>query len=72
MSEYKISPASEAFISRYYCDKEPRVIKPLFNQIYTINEEKYKFTETIMEEMRDSGLVKILSVDKQSANIIGL
>ncbi|QAV18935.1 hypothetical protein PC41400_15115 [Paenibacillus chitinolyticus] len=72
MSEYKISPASAAFISRCYCGREPRVIKPLFNQIYLINEMKYKFTETVLDEMRDSGLVKVLSTDKHSANIIGL
>ncbi len=67
-----MSSVAELFISKCFRDDQPISISPFFGESYLIKEKMCKFTESILEEMIQSGLVKVLSQGKKNVNLVGI
>lgn len=67
-----LSKAAKAFIGRCYKDDVVYAITPIFDQIYEINGEKFKFTKEVFEEIKNTNEVKVLYMCEKSVNIMGV
>ncbi|EJW13898.1 hypothetical protein M5X00_26165 [Paenibacillus alvei] len=61
-----------AFLKRCFKDGEVMCIHPIFNETYTINGVEYKFTESVLKDMLDSGKVRVTSRSDKEVNIMGV
>ncbi|TVY09834.1 hypothetical protein FPZ49_10690 [Paenibacillus cremeus] len=67
-----LSESALAFISRCFHGNEIRVINPIINEKYIINNVKHTLTGEVIDEMIASNRVKLLFKNEKTANIIGI
>lgn len=67
-----MSEAAKAILSLCWYKGEPRNISPIFGNNYTINGVSFKFTNELLDEIKQSNKVKICGENSKSVVIMGL
>lgn len=60
-----------AFLNRCFKDGQVMCIHPRFDEIYSINGVEYKFTESVLEDMLETGRVRLTYRSDKECNIMG-
>jgi hypothetical protein len=67
-----LSEAARAFIGKCYDNGNPRVIQPIIGFKYEVDGKSYIFTEELLEEIKNSGQVRVMNRFGKFVNIVGI
>lgn len=69
-----MKPSKEAqyFIDRCYRDSMPVVVKPMFNVKYEFEGKEVKFTHELLNELKESELLKITNETDKEVTLMGI
>jgi hypothetical protein len=67
-----LSEAAKAIVERCYKDGIPVSVRPILKETYTLGNITFKFTEQLLEELSQSGKVKVGNRHGDAINIMGM
>lgn len=68
----KLSEVALEFFNHCWKDGKPVIINPRLKSVYVINEKQCKFTQEILEEIKNAKLVSIIEETKDYVTMGGI